>query len=68
MVSAGRGGMFTLEFSANSSVIVVVKDNEADKLVRAVLGKTHGGIGKIFVSDVNTAIDIGTGNEGDSAI
>jgi len=71
-IITGRGtSIFTPEFNANSSVVVVVKDTVADKVVSKILEVASTGLageGKIFVSDVDDAIDIGSKNRGESAI
>ncbi|MGB8935726.1 MAG: P-II family nitrogen regulator [Candidatus Nitrosopolaris sp.] len=71
-LSSGRGtSTFTPEFNANSSMIVVVKDSIADKVLNKILEVASTGLageGKIFVSDVDDAIDIGSKSRGESAI
>ncbi|MGA8081133.1 MAG: P-II family nitrogen regulator [Candidatus Nitrosopolaris sp.] len=71
-LSSGRGtSTYTPEFNANSSMIVVVKDSIADKVLNKILEVASTGLageGKIFVSDVDDAIDIGSKSRGESAI
>ena len=71
-VVSGRGtGSYRPEFNSNSTFVIVVKDSMADKVVDQILKHTSSGKageGKIFVSDVSDAIDIGTNKRGDSAI
>lgn len=71
-IITGRGtSSFIPEFNANSSVVVVVKDSVADKVVKKILEVASTGLageGKIFVSDVDDAVDIGSKNRGESAI
>jgi nitrogen regulatory protein P-II 1 len=68
-IITGRGtSSFTPEFNANSSVVVVVKDSVADKVVNKILEVASTGLageGKIFVSDVDDAVDIGSKNRGE---
>jgi nitrogen regulatory protein P-II 1 len=68
----GRGtSTFTPEFNANSTMVVVVKDSIADKVVNKILEVASTGLlgeGKIFVSEVEDAIDIGSKTRGESAI
>ena len=68
----GRGtSTFTPEFNANSTVVLVVKDPIADKVVNKIIEVTSTGLlgeGKIFISDVEDAIDIGSKSRGESAI
>ncbi|MFZ0513942.1 MAG: P-II family nitrogen regulator [Candidatus Nitrosopolaris sp.] len=69
--SARGTSTFTPEFNANSTMVVVVKDSIADKVVNKILEVTSTGLageGKIFVSDVDDAIDIGSRSRGESAI
>jgi nitrogen regulatory protein P-II 1 len=52
-------------------MIVVVKDSIADKVLNKILEVASTGLageGKIFVSDVDDAIDIGSKSRGESAI
>ncbi|MGB6594373.1 MAG: P-II family nitrogen regulator [Candidatus Nitrosopolaris sp.] len=71
-LSSGRGtSTYTPEFNANSSMIVVVKDSIADKVLNKILEVASTGLageGKIFVSEVDDAIDIGSKSRGESAI
>lgn len=69
--SAGRGGMFTPEFNTNCSIMTVVKDSDVDKVIQAILQSASSGLageGKVFVSNVDDAVDIGTKKRGDAAL
>ena len=69
--SAGRGGVFTPMFNTNCTIMVVVKDGDLEKAVQAILkGGSTGlaGEGKIFVANVDDAVDIGTKKRGEQAI
>jgi nitrogen regulatory protein P-II 1 len=69
--TAGRGGVFTPEFNTNSSIMIVVKDSDADKVVQAILqGASTGlaGEGKVFVTHVDDAVDIGSKKRGEQAL
>lgn len=63
-VAGGRGtSSHAAEFSARANVITVVDDGEADKVVKAIIEAAStgsSGDGKIFVSSVGEAIDIGS--------
>jgi nitrogen regulatory protein P-II 1 len=51
--------------------VVVVDDSEVEKVIGAIIETTStgsAGDGKIFVSTVNEAIDIGTRKRGQTAI
>jgi nitrogen regulatory protein P-II 1 len=71
-LSSARGtSTFTPEFNANTTIMVVVKDSVADRVVNKILEETSTGLageGKIFVSDVDDAVDIGSKARGESAI
>ncbi len=55
------------EFSSRANVVAVVDDSEVEKVIKAILDTTSTGSpgdGKIFVSPVAEAIDIGTRKRG----
>ncbi|MFQ5920962.1 MAG: P-II family nitrogen regulator [Nitrososphaerales archaeon] len=70
--AAGRGaGTFIPEFNNNSSVVVVVKDSDAEKVVEAILKGASGGMageGKVFVTKIDNVVDIGTKKSGEGAL
>jgi nitrogen regulatory protein P-II 1 len=71
-IASGRGtGRYAAEFSVRANVMTVVEDSDVEKVVKAILytastGST--GDGKIFISTVSEAIDIGTKKRGQVAI
>jgi nitrogen regulatory protein P-II 1 len=71
-IHSGRGtGTYTPEFNINSTVMVVVGDSMVDKVVEKILESTSTGLkgeGKIFVSDIEDVVDIGTKKRGESTI
>ena len=71
-VQSGRGTRgVSAEFSSRANAMVVVDDSEVEKVFGAILEATSTGSpgdGKIFVSTVNEAIDIGTRKRGPAAI
>ncbi len=69
-VSIGRGTMqYTPEFISRTKIEIVVKDEFVEKIVNAVLDSLSNRIGgKIFVVDVQSAIDIRTKTRGDTAL
>jgi nitrogen regulatory protein P-II 1 len=71
LVESGRGtSRFISEFSVRSTIVTVVEDSEVDKVVNAILDIASTGSpgdGKIFISPVNEAIDIGTKQHGGGA-
>ena len=69
--TAGRGGVFTPEFNTNCSIMVVVKDGDADKVIQAILQGASSGLageGKVFVTNVDDAVDIGSKKRGEQAL
>lgn len=61
---AGRGtSLYTPEFNANLTLFTIVDDSLVEQVVSKILASTSTGLageGKIFVSDVDDIIDIGT--------
>ncbi|MEM2759422.1 MAG: P-II family nitrogen regulator [Nitrososphaerales archaeon] len=71
-VQTSRGtGTYTPEFNTNCSILVVVKDVDVDKVINAIISAAGTGLtgeGKIFVSSIDDAVDIGSRKRGDSAL
>jgi nitrogen regulatory protein P-II 1 len=71
-IQTGRGTRgVSAEFSSRANVVAVVDDPEVEKVITAILDTTSTGSpgdGKIFVSTVTEAIDIGTRKRGQTAI
>jgi nitrogen regulatory protein P-II 1 len=71
-LQSGRGtSTYRPEFNVNATVIIVVKDAMVDKVVEKILSSTSTGLageGKIFISDVDDAIDIGSKQRGESTV
>jgi nitrogen regulatory protein P-II 1 len=66
-----RGGEYTVDFLPKIKVEVVVPDNLTDKVAGVLAGaaKTGNiGDGKIFITPVDTAIRIRTGERDESAL
>jgi nitrogen regulatory protein P-II 1 len=63
-VHSGRGtSLYTPEFNANLTVFTVVDDAIVEQVVNKILASTSTGLageGKIFISDIDEIIDIGT--------
>jgi nitrogen regulatory protein P-II 1 len=72
VLGSGRGTeKYTSEFSARSNISTVVDDSEVDKVVKTILEAASTGSpgdGKIFISTVAEAIDIGTQKRGNEAL
>ncbi|MEM2141100.1 P-II family nitrogen regulator, partial [Nitrososphaera sp.] len=71
-VHSGRGtSTYTPEFNVNSTIVVVVPDSMADKVIDKILESTSSGLkgeGKIFVSNIDDVVDVGTKKRGESAL
>lgn len=71
-VSDPRGtGRHTAQFNSLESLIVVVEDSKSDAIVNAILNTASTGSkadGKIFVTPIEQAIDIGSKSKGESAL
>jgi nitrogen regulatory protein P-II 1 len=63
-VHSGRGtSLYTPEFNPNLTIFSVVEDSLVEQVVNKLLASTSTGLageGKIFISDVDQTIDIGT--------
>ena len=71
-IHSGRGtGTYRPEFNVNATIVVVTKDSMAGNVIEKVLESTSSGLageGKIFVSDVDDVIDIGSKQRGEGAL
>ena len=66
-----RGGEYVVDFLPKLKIEVVVKDDQLDQAVDAIVRSAHTGKigdGKIFVSDLLEAVRIRTSERGDAAI
>ena len=71
-VHAGRGTTsFTPEFNVNALIVLVVKDSMVDAVAENILNSSSTGLageGKLFITDVDDAVDIGSKTRGEAAI
>ncbi|HEY6757488.1 MAG TPA: P-II family nitrogen regulator [Nitrososphaera sp.] len=71
-IHSGRGtSTYRPEFNVNATIVVVTKDSMSDNVVSKILDSTSSGLageGKIFVSDVDEVIDIGSKQRGEGAL
>lgn len=71
-VSGSRGtARYVPEFHSRTSIVTVVDDSKAEAAVNAILSAASSGSpgdGKVFVSTVEDAVDIGTKKRGASAL
>jgi nitrogen regulatory protein PII len=66
-----RGSEYTVDFVPKVKLEIVVDDDAADKVENAILEAARTekiGDGKIFVSDVDSAVRIRTGERGSEAL
>ena len=66
-----RGSEYTIEFIPKLKIEVVIGDDDVDKVIEAILQSASTGKigdGKIFVTTVEEAVRIRTGERGPSAI
>src|SRR5262245_33053521 len=71
-IHSGRGtGTYWPEFNVNSTIVIVTKESLVNKVVDKILSSTSTGLageGKIFISDVDDAVDIGSKQRGEGAL
>jgi nitrogen regulatory protein P-II 1 len=71
-IHSGRGtGTYRPEFNVNTTIVLVVKDSMVNKVVDKILESTSTGLageGKIFVSDVDEVVDIGSKQRGEATL
>ncbi|HEY9386454.1 MAG TPA: P-II family nitrogen regulator [Nitrososphaeraceae archaeon] len=71
-IHGGRGTTtYIPEFNVNALIVLVVKDSLVDNIVDNILTSSSTGLageGKIFISDVDDAVDIGSKSRGETAI
>jgi nitrogen regulatory protein P-II 1 len=71
-VHGGRGTTsYVPEFNLNALLVLVVRDSIAEKVIENIVSNTSTGLageGKIFVSNVDDAVDIGSRTKGEAAI
>ena len=60
-----------MEINVNVTISIVVRDQITDTVVDKILEGTSTGLageGKIFISEIDDAVDIGSGERGEAAI
>ncbi len=72
MVGGSRGtGRHTAEYNSIESVVTVVDDSIADKVIDAIVDAASSGNkgdGKVFVTNVDNVVDIGSKKKGEGAL
>jgi nitrogen regulatory protein P-II 1 len=64
-------GYYLPQFHSRTSIMTVVEDSKVDAVVNAILSKASTGSpsdGKIFISTVDDAVDIGSKRKGTGAV
>jgi nitrogen regulatory protein P-II 1 len=71
-IQSGRGtGTYRPEFNVNSTIVVVAKDSMVNMVVDKILESASTGLageGKIFISDVDEVVDIGSKKRGEGGL
>jgi nitrogen regulatory protein P-II 1 len=71
-IQMGRGtGTYRPEFNVNSTIVVVAKDSMANMVIDKILESASTGLageGKIFISDVDDVVDIGSKKRGEGGL
>ena len=69
-IHSGRGtGTYRPEFNVNATIVIVTTESMVNKVIDKILESTSTGLageGKIFVSDVDDVVDIGTKKRGEA--
>lgn len=71
MVPSGRSGRFQSAYNLRSFLFVIVPDKDVEKVIEVIASRPAPdaiGQGKIFVSNVADAIDIGTKKRGEASL
>jgi nitrogen regulatory protein P-II 1 len=71
MVSSGRGGRIEATHNVNALIYVIVTESQLPKVIDAITthaGTGQAGEGKIFIFNVDEAVDIGTKKRGESSL
>lgn len=72
MVESSRGTKRQIaEYNEIDCIVTIVDDSTVDAIITAIIdaaGTGMKGDGKIFVSDIDSVVDIGTGQKGSTAL
>ncbi len=66
-----RGGKYKIELLPKVKIEIVVRDSDADRIIKTIIENAKTGEigdGKIFVSTIDTSIKIRTGEKGEEAL
>jgi nitrogen regulatory protein P-II 1 len=71
-IQAGRGtSTYRPEFNMNATIVVVTRDSMVDSVISKILDSASSGLageGKIFVTDIDDVVDIGSKQRGEGAL
>ncbi|MGA7898498.1 MAG: P-II family nitrogen regulator [Nitrososphaeraceae archaeon] len=71
-IQSSRGtSTYVPEFNVNSTIVIVTKDSELQNVVNAIVDSASTGLageGKIFVSDIEDVVDIGSKRRGEDQV
>jgi nitrogen regulatory protein P-II 1 len=71
-MQTGKGtSTYRPEFNVNATIVVVTRDSMADGVISKILDSASSGLageGKIFVSDIDNVVDIGSKRRGEGAL
>ena len=71
ILHSGRGtSTYTPEFNLNATLVVVARDSAIDSIINTILENSSTGLkgeGKIFVYDLDDAVDIGSKSRGEAS-
>ncbi len=71
MVPTGRSGRLESAYNVNVDIFVVVPDDRVDQVIYTITSHASTGLageGKIFVSNIEDSVDIGTKKRGGSSL
>lgn len=71
VVQQWRGEKYKVEYLPKIKIEIVVKDQDVDRITKAVLDSAKTGEigdGKIFISNIENAVRIRTGEKGEAAL
>lgn len=71
-IQSGRGtSTYRPEFNVNATIVVITRDSMVDNVISKILDSASSGLageGKIFVSDIDDVVDIGSKQRGEGAL
>ncbi|MDE1814658.1 MAG: P-II family nitrogen regulator [Thaumarchaeota archaeon] len=71
MVPTGRSGRLESTYNINADIFVVVPDDRVNQVIDAITDNASTGLsgeGKVFVSNIEDSVDVGTKKHGNSSL